>query len=44
MSFKYWKVDLLKKDKKKNDFGFNYVWTVDVRICYYDEVDKKVKI
>ena len=36
------KVDLLKKDKK-NDFGFN-VWAVDVRICYYDEVDKKVKV
>ena len=30
--------------KAKNEFGFNNVWTVDGRICYYDEVAKKVKI
>ena len=30
--------------KAKNEFGFNNVWTVDGRICYYDEVAKKVKV
>ena len=33
---------LLKK--AKNEFGFNNIWTVDGRICYYDEVAKKVKV
>ena len=32
------------KKKKKNKFGFNNVWMVDGRICYYDEVAKKVKV
>ena len=30
--------------KTKNEFGFNNVWTADGRICYYDEVAKKVKV
>ena len=28
----------------KNEFDFNNVWTTDRRICYYDEVAKKVKV
>ena len=34
-------MELLKK--AKNEFGFN-VWTVDGRICYYDEAAKKAKV
>ena len=30
--------------KTKNEFGFKNVWTADGRICYYDEVAKKVKV
>ena len=36
------RMELLKKAKAK--FGFNNVWTVDGRICYYDEVAKNVKV
>ena len=36
------RMEFLKR--AKNKFGFNNVWTVDGRICYYDEVAKKVKV
>ena len=35
------RMEFLKKPK--NEFGFN-VWTVDGRICYYDEAAKKLKV
>ena len=36
------RMELLKK--AKTEFGFNNVWAVDGRICYYDEVAKNVKV
>ena len=36
--------NLKKKQKEKNKFRFNKVWTVDGRIYYYDEVAGKVKV
>ena len=46
----YWNFNYRKSDqaqdgilkKAKNEFGFN-VWTVDGRICYYDELAKKLR-
>ena len=31
-------------NKAKSEFGFNNVWTVDGRICYYDEAAKRIKV
>ena len=36
------RMEFLKK--AKNEFEFNNIWTVDGRICYYDEVAKKFKV
>ena len=36
------RMEFLKKEF--DEFGFNNVWTIDGRICYYDEVTKKVQV